>query len=381
MLKFKLEINYANNPRIISRLMYYIYLNAHLYDENTNTSFVLDDTMDIADKFTICIFPKDMVCIKYEEQPIHISHKKTRDSLVFQTTEIRFDEFTVSSDVGLKHITDFLYMIDKNYAIPNTPPTELGRYIWKDTLWIYNKTFKRRNLDTIYFHKKDYIVRELEKFLTDEKMQKFYERLDIPYKKIFLFHGIPGTGKSSIIRALASNFNYKLCIVKNMKNMDDSTLENMMNGIKPKSFLVFEDIDSMFVKRESKTNNHITFSGLLNILDGIGRYSKLVIFITTNFIGQVDSAIRRRIDVSVEFGHLCKTEIESMLLQFFPELEDSKKEKFYHIVKNKKITANSMEKFFIYCIQHDKDIIDDIKYLDEYNSFSAEDKIPEFMYY
>jgi chaperone BCS1 len=270
-------------------------------------------------------------------------------------------------------------MIDKDYTIPDSTDTELIKYIWDGDNWKYNKTFNRRRLDTIYFHKKNYVSQELDKFLNNETTRKFYEKLDIPYKKIFLFYGIPGTGKSSFIRALASEYKYKLCIVKNIKNMDDSGLEDMINSIRQKSFLVFEDIDSMFIKREAQTRgNFITFSGILNILDGISTYSKLVVFITTNFINQIDSAIKRRVDVAVEFTYLRKAEILEMIKQFFPDNDIG--EQIYEQLKFKNITANALEKFFIHCIQKNEDVLKNIQFLDDYIYFSSNEQPPDSMY-
>lgn len=378
-LRFKLEIDHSNNPSLIARLMYYLSLHRNFLDDQKNTTFILDDTIKISEKSVLVIFPKEDILLKYQNNDICISYKKTRESLLCHTTEIRFDQIIVSSNIGLTHISDFLYMIDKDYTIPDSTDTELIKYIWDGDNWKYNKTFNRRRLDTIYFHKKNYVSQELDKFLNNETTRKFYEKLDIPYKKIFLFYGIPGTGKSSFIRALASEYKYKLCIVKNIKNMDDSGLEDMINSIRQKSFLVFEDIDSMFIKRDAQTRgNFITFSGILNILDGISTYSKLVVFITTNFINQIDSAIKRRVDVAVEFTYLRKAEILEMIKQFFPDNDIG--EQIYEQLKFKNITANALEKFFIHCIQKNEDVLKNIQFLDDYIYFSSNEQPPDSMY-
>ncbi|MBR7518757.1 AAA family ATPase, partial [Mycobacterium tuberculosis] len=71
----------------------------------------------------------------------------------------------------------------------------------------------------------------------------------------------------------------------------------MMASVAKKSFIIFEDIDAVFDENRNKKQTKdggigagITFSGLLNALDGIASPEGIVYFMTTNYIDKLDSA-------------------------------------------------------------------------------------------
>lgn len=55
------------------------------------------------------------------------------------------------------------------------------------------------------------------------------------------------------------------------------------------------DIDAAFVKRSAAHDSRslVTFSGLLNTLDGVSSSEERLIFMTTNFIERLDPALMR----------------------------------------------------------------------------------------
>ena len=84
---------------------------------------------------------------------------------------------------------------------------------------------KKSNLDTIYLpsKQKQKMVDDLTYFL-DEKTKAKYAKLGILHKRTYLFEGIPGSGKSSFIMALASHFGYNLAIISFTPKMHDNDL-------------------------------------------------------------------------------------------------------------------------------------------------------------
>jgi hypothetical protein len=59
----------------------------------------------------------------------------------------------------------------------------------------------------------------------------------------------------------------------------------LMQTVPSNSIVVLEDVDSVFVKREHSNNDtKVTFSGLLNALDGVASSEGQVLFMTTNRI-------------------------------------------------------------------------------------------------
>ena len=71
------------------------------------------------------------------------------------------------------------------------------------------------------------------------------------------------------------------------------------------SILLLEDIDSLFVERKANDSNKslVSFSGILNVLDGMGRKSGLITFMTTNYKENLDKALIRpsRVDFQMNF--------------------------------------------------------------------------------
>jgi chaperone BCS1 len=194
-----------------------------------------------------------------------------------------------------------------------------------------------------------------------------------------MFHGLPGTGKTSLIRALASHFGYHLCMVKHSQKMDDNSLENMLTRIKEKSFLVFEDIDSIFQAREVRSANYVSYSGILNMLDGIGNYDKLIVFITTNRLQQLDAAFKRRVDLFVEFGYVRKGEAMEMFNRFFADAGTEAAKQFWEQIRSKSLTTNMLEKYFMHCLRKQVSAMDALDQLDDYAELT-QDKAPSSLY-
>lgn len=367
-LEYTLEID-NNNISFVSKILYYIQEQSQSFQDVAPAvkQFILDDKHDVEGKPYFLIIPKDDVFFQFKEEPMCLSYKKNRSSKNFNMTEVRFDVLILSSNSGFLILREFLLMINE-MSLKDGAKEELIRYLWKDEMWRYSRQFRQRKLETIYLEGLGKIVESLDKFIHDEKMQTLYTDLDIPYKKIFLFHGPPGTGKTSTIRALATRFKHHLSIVKSVVDMDDNTLESMISTLRKKTFLVLEDVDCLFsqqVDRQMTARTNISFSGFLNMLDGITQYEKLIVFVTTNYLEKLDTAFKRRIDMFVKFDYLNSNQIGVMYAKFF---EGKSASKFISRVRNKNLTANALEKFFIDCIQSELVPEENINILSEYVS-------------
>ena len=103
----------------------------------------------------------------------------------------------------------------------------------------------------------------------------------------------------------------------------DDSLISAVQQVPEESVIMFEDIDALFgVHREKNETFNVTFSGLLNAIDGVGDSTRGVVFMfTTNHIDRVDDALKRcgRIDRSFELGHCCDQQLVDMFLRFYPD--------------------------------------------------------------
>jgi len=160
------------------------------------------------------------------------------------------------------------------------------------------------------------------KFISKETYQ-WYKAHGIPYKRGFLLFGPPGSGKSSIIQAIAGKYKRNICFVQPMKEkFTDETFNTCIQVAPKKSFIVLEDIDAYF-KKDRKTNHQscpLTFSGLLNGLDGVSNTDGQIFIITTNFIDRLDDALVRsgRVDLKIEFPTVTLDLAFDMFLKFYP---------------------------------------------------------------
>lgn len=93
------------------------------------------------------------------------------------------------------------------------------------------------------------------------------------------------------------------------------------------SIILLEDIDAAFVSREESSQqksayeglNRVTFSGLLNALDGVASTEARIVFMTTNYLSRLDPALIRpgRVDMKEFVGHCTRYQLEQMYKRFY----------------------------------------------------------------
>lgn len=365
----------SNCHSFLSRLLYYFYTQNLLKEVHT---FVAEESLELGEDSYFLLHPKEDLQFQYEEKEILVQYACTRNPRNNHGCVVRFDKISISSE-DQAHLMSFLNKIQQS-PLPESKKNKLCKYIWEtnDENWMFAGTIKARKIDTIYLPKVTEIRNNLSDFLHNKERQELYTRLDIPYRLTFMLYGPPGTGKTSLIRALASEMEYNLAVVKNIQKMDDKSLERMLSQLRSNTFLIFEDVDCLFDQRNTLSNSGISYSGLLNMLDGLGNYEKLVVFITTNHLEQLDHALKRRIDSFIEFTFVQKPEVLKMYKNFFTETDLAEAEKFWGVIRKKQLTVNILEKFFMYCLQHKQTPFEcGMAYLDEYTAMVSDFNISQ----
>jgi len=179
---------------------------------------------------------------------------------------------------------------------------------------------------------KDKVTTDIEQFL-DEDTGKFYYQHGIPYKRSYLFSGPPGAGKTSLIHALAGNYERSICLVQAAHpKMTDEMFSTLIQTCPKDSILCLEDVDALFGDNRAgkdASKGFLTFSGILNALDGIASPDAQIFVMTTNHAERLDKALVRpgRVDQHVVFETAVEQQISALFLNFYPD-EDSLAQEF-----------------------------------------------------
>lgn len=172
---------------------------------------------------------------------------------------------------------------------------------WGD--WMKRDDLPARQLDSVVLHsgQMERIRDDIQGFLNDEP---HYVRRAIPYHRGYMLHGPPGTGKTSIVRAMAAHFGLDLWYAALGDLQKDASLIALINQVRPGSILLLEDMDVFHATRDRDDDSGLSMAGLLNALDGVATPHGLITFMTTNDIDVIDPAVLRpgRVDLMEEIG-------------------------------------------------------------------------------
>ncbi|EPQ26424.1 uncharacterized protein PFL1_06072 [Pseudozyma flocculosa PF-1] len=169
--------------------------------------------------------------------------------------------------------------------------------------------------------KKEAIVGDVRRFL---ERGKWYAERGIPYRRGYLLHGAPGSGKSSFITALAGHLDFNICLLNlSERGLTDDKLNHLLSNAPERSILLLEDVDAAFLGRQQTAEDgyqaSVTFSGLLNALDGVASGESRIIFMTTNHVEKLDPALIRpgRVDMIAELGDAERGQVEELMRRFY----------------------------------------------------------------
>lgn len=191
--------------------------------------------------------------------------------------------------------------------------------------------------------KKELLLEDLQQFLDSEGV---YARWGQPWHRGYLIYGVPGTGKSSMIKAIASHFERDVYFLNIGSIKSDNTLQEAIGEVSNRSILVLEDVDCVSASRDrtdyDPEDGGVTLQGLLNVLDGLMTPHGLVTIMTTNHKDRLDPALIRpgRADVHIELGYLTDEQFAKMCERFFERRVDMPS------VENLQITPSEVVEIF-----------------------------------
>jgi chaperone BCS1 len=93
------------------------------------------------------------------------------------------------------------------------------------------------------------LIEDISRF---QKSPQWYKDKGVPYRRGYLLYGPPGTGKTSFTQAIAGAMKLNICYLNlSGDSLDDDGLNRALNDAPSNSIILLEDIDGIFIERES----------------------------------------------------------------------------------------------------------------------------------
>lgn len=201
-----------------------------------------------------------------------------------------------------------------------------------DGYWSKNNVINKRSIDSIAMDEdfKKNIFDNINHFKSN---REWFDNVGLPYKLTYLLHGKPGGGKTSLIKAIASEYEMNICVL-NINAVTDRTIERAFALAPKNSIILIEDFDSSNASKNRDDDNvdqkkgFLSITGILNSLDGINSLDDVIIFLTTNHLDHIDSAIYRsgRVDYILEIEELNPDVIRNYVQNLYPDFDINKYE-------------------------------------------------------
>jgi chaperone BCS1 len=165
------------------------------------------------------------------------------------------------------------------------------------------------------------ITTDIRTFLASEDV---YARRGVPYRRGYLLHGPPGTGKTSLVRVIASELDLPLYVMGTAQLSSESALYDFFTRVTTPSLILLEDIDAYEQTKDRDDKEKakaVSLAPLLNVLDGVLSREGYIFITTSNHPQKLDAALKRpgRIDRSYELGPVSYTEVEKMFELYYGE--------------------------------------------------------------
>ena len=256
------------------------------------------------------------------------------------------ETFTFSVFSRNKEIARQLIEEAREMAVPEDGKLEIRVASWSQ--WRTGTRIKPRTMDSVILDDNQVfeLAKDIREFLDT---RAWYENVGVPYRRSYLFYGEPGNGKSSAAKAIAGHFGMNIyLLVLSDPEMNDSKINDLLSAVPEGNIVLLEDIDCAFDKRNREGKQGLTFSGLLNAIDGVASGEGRILMMTTNHLDRLDKALIRpgRADVKINFGNATKKQTEILYNRFFPG-QEALAEEFGKTIPDRKYSMATIQDYLM----------------------------------
>ncbi|KAH9909866.1 BCS1 N terminal-domain-containing protein [Xylariomycetidae sp. FL2044] len=227
-----------------------------------------------------------------------------------------------------------------------------GRYNWQQ---VANRPVRDMRTVVLDQQQKLQVLADINEYLHPET-PRWYANRGIPLRRGYLFHGPPGTGKTSLSFALAGVFGLDIHVISLLEpTLTEEDLSSLFNSLPRRCVVLLEDIDTAGLKRPAEEldpadkgksdagkdesvkdwkvsdlakalkkegddqKKGISLSGLLNAIDGVASHEGRVLIMTTNVPESLDNALIRpgRVDLQVGFTNATKQQAQELFIRMY----------------------------------------------------------------
>ncbi|KAI4837458.1 mitochondrial chaperone BCS1 [Plasmodium brasilianum] len=329
----------------------------------------------------------------YENNIIFVERNREKNMISEVNRSLPFENVKLSTFIWSKYIFEKILNDAKKYIDKKEEGKTLLYKSFGHEWRPFGTPKNKRPIKSVILpeHLDTYIINDIDTFLNSSN---WYIDKGIPYRRCYLLHGPPGCGKTSLISALAGYFDFNICTINiNDIYLTDDRFIHLLANVPPKTMLILEDIDFVFLAafnsdnggaKDSSTStlssnctpssnplstahlsnspfgSHnnlrtlgVSYSGLLNALDGVVATEERIIFMTTNNIDRLPSTLIRpgRVDVKILIPYAGTYQYQKMFLRFFPEHTELAQE-FAKIFQNFHLSMAEIQSFFLFS-KHD----------------------------
>ncbi|CAI7627661.1 unnamed protein product [Penicillium glandicola] len=266
--------------------------------------------------------------LRYKNAFVFVNRMRESKSRDIQTGK-PWETITLTTLYSQRHIFEDLFTEAHAYAAKGHEGKTTIYNSWGTEWKPFGNPRRKRPLESVVLHEgvKERVVADVEDFISSSS---WYNDRGIPYRRGYLLYGPPGTGKSSFIQALAGELDYDIAILNlSERGLTDDRLNHLLTIVPNRTLVLLEDVDAAFSNRREQSDAdgyrgaNVTFSGLLNALDGVASAEERIIFLTTNHVERLDEALVRpgRVDMTVRLGEVTRYQVGCLWDRFYEDID------------------------------------------------------------